>query len=77
MRLACLNSEEIDSGYWHIKPDKEICTSYTTSYDTVMCQTLSAVSLMTIYTLYRSHQGVVHTAYWPDYGMEPTKPVTL
>ena len=61
MRLACLNSEEIDSGYWHIKLDKEMCTSYTTSYDTVMCQTLYAVSLMTIYTLYRSHQGVVHT----------------
>ena len=60
-----------------IKNDKEMRTSYTTSYDTVMCQTLSAVSLMTIYTLYRSHQGVVHTAYWPDYGMEPTKPVTL
>ena len=39
MLLASLNSEEIDSGYWHIKPDKEMCTSYTTSYDTVMCQT--------------------------------------
>ena len=21
--------------------------------------------------------SVVHIAYWPDYGMEPTKPVTL